>query len=77
MQALLEKLKVTQVFIAGISTSIGVESTARYAYDLGYNMVFVSDAMTDTSAEAHRHSLEKIFPRLGEIDTTENVLARL
>ncbi|ABF41307.1 isochorismatase hydrolase [Candidatus Koribacter versatilis Ellin345] len=77
LHELLEKLTVTQVFMAGISTSIGVESTARYAYDLGYNMVFISDAMTDGSAESHRHSLEKIFPRLGEIETTENVLARL
>ena len=77
LQELLQKLGVTQVFIAGISTSIGVESTARYAYDLGYNMVFVSDAMTDTSPEAHRNSLEKIFPRLGEIDTSGNVLARI
>ena len=65
---------VTQVFIAGISTSFGVESTARSAYDLGYNVVFVSDAMTDRDAETHRHSVEKIFPRLGEVETVENVL---
>jgi nicotinamidase-related amidase len=64
----------TQVFIAGISTSFGVESTARSAYDLGYNVVFVSDAMTDREAEVHRHSLERIFPRLGEIEATENIL---
>ena len=77
LQDLLQQLTVTQVFIGGISTSIGVESTARYAYDLGYNLVFISDAMTDGSPESHRHSLEKIFPRLGETDTTESVLARL
>ena len=51
---------VTQVFIAGISTSFGVESTARSAYDLGYNVVFVGDAMTDRDAEVHRHSIERI-----------------
>jgi len=65
---------VTQVFLTGISTSAGVESTARSAYDLGYNVVFVVDAMTDRDADAHPHSVEKIFPRLGETDTTENVL---
>jgi nicotinamidase-related amidase len=32
---------VTQVVLAGISTSAGVESTARSAYDLGYNVVLV------------------------------------
>jgi len=70
----LRQRKVTQVFLAGISTSVGVESTARSAYDHGFNVVFVVDAMTDRDADAHRHSVEKIFPRLGETDTTENVL---
>jgi nicotinamidase-related amidase len=54
-----------------------VESTARSAYDYGYNVVFVVDAMTDRDADAHRHSVEKVFPRIGETDTSENVLKRL
>jgi nicotinamidase-related amidase len=57
-----------------VATSIGVESTARSAYDYGYNVTLVVDAMTDRDADAHRHSVEKIFPRLGETDTTNNVL---
>jgi nicotinamidase-related amidase len=65
---------VTQVFLTGVSTSVGVESTARSAYDYGYNVVLVVDAMTDRDAEAHRHSVEKIFPRIGETDTTANVI---
>jgi len=68
---------VTQVFVVGVSTSVGVESTARSAYDYGYNVVLVVDAMTDRDADAHRHSVEKIFPRLGETDTTNNVLKLL
>ncbi len=65
---------VTQVVLTGISTSAGVESTARSAYDLGYNVALVVDAMTDRDADTHRNSVEKIFPRLGERDTTDNVL---
>jgi nicotinamidase-related amidase len=65
---------VTQIVFTGVATSIGVESTARSAYDLGYNVVLVVDAMTDRDADAHRNSVEKIFPRMGETDTTENVL---
>jgi nicotinamidase-related amidase len=65
---------VTQVFLTGISTSAGVESTARSAYDYGYNVVLVVDAMTDRDADVHRHSVEKIFPRLGETATTDDVL---
>jgi nicotinamidase-related amidase len=65
---------VTQVFLTGIATSLGVESTARSAYDYGYHVVLVVDAMTDRDADSHRVSVEKIFPRLGETDTTNNVL---
>jgi nicotinamidase-related amidase len=68
---------VTQVFVTGVATSVGVESTARSAHDLGYHVVLVVDAMTDRSADAHRHTVENIFPRLGETDTTDNVLKRL
>jgi nicotinamidase-related amidase len=68
---------VTQVFITGRATSAGVEATARSAYDYGYNVVHVVDAMTDRSVDAHSHSVEKIFPRIGETDTTDNVLKML
>jgi nicotinamidase-related amidase len=72
-----EKLKalgVTGIVLGGVSTSIGVDTTAREANAKAYNVTFVSDAMTDTSAEAHEYSLKTIFPRIGEIDTTENIL---
>jgi nicotinamidase-related amidase len=67
----------TQIVLAGIATSIGVESTARSAYDLGYNVALVVDAMTDRDPETHRNSVEKIFPRLGEAAKTEDVLKLL
>jgi nicotinamidase-related amidase len=63
--------------LTGIATSIGVESTARSAFDLGYHLTFVVDAMTDRDADAHRNSVERIFPRMGESDTTDNVLKML
>ena len=68
---------VTQVVLAGVATSVGVESTGRSAYDLGYNVAFVVDAMTDLNAEAHRHSVERVFPRFGETANTAEVLALL
>jgi nicotinamidase-related amidase len=73
----LRRRGVTQVFLAGIATSAGVESTARSAYDLGYNVALVVDAMTDRDADAHRHSVEKIFPRIGETAKTGDVLKLL
>lgn len=77
LERILRRRGVTQIFLAGISTSHGVEATARGAYDHGYNVVTVVDAMTDRDADAHRYSVEKIFPRIGETATTEEVLARL
>jgi nicotinamidase-related amidase len=68
---------VTQVILTGIATSAGVESSARSAHDLGYNVALIVDAMTDRDADAHRHSVEKIFPRLGESATTDEVLKLL
>jgi nicotinamidase-related amidase len=65
---------VTQVVVCGVATSIGVESTARQAHELGFNVTLAVDAMTDLSAEAHANSLERIFPRLGETGTTRDVL---
>jgi nicotinamidase-related amidase len=68
---------VTQIVLAGVATSAGVESTARSAYDLGYNVVLAVDAMTDRDEGPHRNSVEKVFPRLGETDTTSNILKAL
>ncbi len=73
----LRRCGVTQVVLTGVATSAGVEATARSAYDYGYNVVLVVDAMTDRDADAHRHSVEKIFPRLGETATTDDVLKLL
>ena len=73
----LRRRGVTQVVLTGVATSGGVESTARSAYDYGYNVVLVVDAMTDRDADAHLHSVEKIFPRLGETETTGNLLKLL
>ncbi|HEY3841334.1 MAG TPA: isochorismatase family protein [Bryobacteraceae bacterium] len=77
LDAHLRQLGVTQVMVTGVATSIGVESTARCAYDHGYNVVLVVDAMTDRDAGNHRHSVEKIFPRIGETTTTAEVLGQL
>ncbi len=65
---------ITQIVLAGIATSMGVESTARSAHERGYHVALVTDAMTDRSAEAHTNSIERIFPRLGERTTTAETI---
>lgn len=75
LAAWLSERGATQVVLAGIATSIGVESTARQAHELGFNVALVTDAMTDRSAEAHENSTTRIFPRLGERTTTAEIVA--
>ncbi|MCF8601923.1 isochorismatase family protein [Gordonia sp. HY442] len=77
LDARLRERGVTQVVMTGISTSIGVESTARSAYEHGYHVVLVEDAMTDSDTAAHDYSVTSIFPKLGEVTTTADVIAKL
>ncbi|WP_402466639.1 isochorismatase family protein [Isoptericola aurantiacus] len=70
----LRRRGVTQLVLAGIATSMGVESTARSAHEHGYHLSLVTDAMSDRSADAHEHSVTRIFPLLGETGTAAELL---
>ncbi|WP_044528407.1 isochorismatase family protein [Herbaspirillum sp. B65] len=74
LEAHLESLGVTQVVIAGVATSNGVEVTARQAYELGLNVTLATDAMTDMQADAHTYSITRVFPRIGETGTTQEII---
>jgi nicotinamidase-related amidase len=74
LETYLRRSGVTLVVIAGVATSAGVESTARHAHELGFNVALAVDAMTDMSADAHHNSITRIFPRLGETGTTPEIV---
>jgi nicotinamidase-related amidase len=73
----LRRRGVDTIVLCGISTNVGVESTARDAYERGYQQIFVEDAMAAREADDHRHTVRTVFPRIGRIRTTEDVLAAL
>jgi len=78
--ALDEELKtrgITNIVLGGVATSIGVEGTARAASERAYNISFATDAMTDGNADAHAHSIGRIFPRIGELGTTAEIIEKL
>ena len=77
LEARLKALGVTQVVVAGVATATGVESTARQAYEQGFNVTLAVDAMTDMRPEAHDHSIRNVFPRLGETGTSQEIIDRL
>jgi nicotinamidase-related amidase len=73
----LRRRGLTTIILCGISTEAGVESTARDAYERGHELIFAEDAMTGSSAESHANSVERIFPRLGRVRSTDEILAAL
>ena len=73
----LRRRGIRTIVLAGISTNVGVESTARDAFERGYEQVFVGDAMASPSAEAHANTLKFTFPRIGRVRTTDDVLAAM
>jgi nicotinamidase-related amidase len=70
----LRAIGVTQVVVLGVATGAGVESTARQAYEQGFNVTLAIDAMADRRPEAHDYSLRNVFPRLGETGTCQQII---
>ena len=77
LEALLKARGVTQVVVAGVVTSGGVEATARQAYEQGFNVTLALDAMTDLRAEAHAYAIQNVFPRVGETGSTHEIISLL
>jgi nicotinamidase-related amidase len=73
----LRRRRIETIVLAGISTNIGVESTAREAYERGYQLVFASDAMAATTEADHRQTVTRIFPRIGRVRDTAQIVAAL
>ena len=73
----LRRRKLATIVLCGIATEFGVESTARDAYERGYEQVFAEDAMTGRNAESHANSVARIFPRMGRVRRTDEIIAAL
>ena len=73
----LRRRKIETIVLCGIATNIGVESTARFAFEYGYQQIFIEDAMSSRSVEEHEHSIKTHLARLGRIRSTEDLLQAL
>jgi nicotinamidase-related amidase len=56
--------------VAGISSSGGVEGTARQAYELGYHATLVVDAMMDREMRDHDFAVGRVRDALGPVYST-------
>ncbi|MBX8463437.1 hydrolase, partial [Enterobacter sp. RIT637] len=73
----LRRRGIDTIILCGISTNIGVESTARNAWELGFNLVIAEDACRAASADQHQGSMTHIFPRIGRVRSTDEILHAL
>jgi nicotinamidase-related amidase len=73
----LRRRKIETIVLCGIATNFGVESTARFAYEFGFNQIFVEDAMAARSKDEHNFPVKYNFPRLGLIRSTDQVIKAL
>jgi nicotinamidase-related amidase len=65
------------IVLCGISTNYGVESTARFAYEFGFQQVFAEDAMASGSTEMHQTAVNITFKRIGRVRKTDEILQAL
>jgi nicotinamidase-related amidase len=63
----LRRRGIQTIVLAGVVTNIGVESTARQAWEHGYAVVIVEDATTSRSVEMHEFAINNILPLLGRV----------
>ncbi len=62
---------VGAIVLGGVATHIGVESTARQAWDLGYELVIARDVTSSTALEPHEGTMRHIFPRIARVTDSD------
>ncbi len=73
----LRRRGIKKIVLCGVATNFGVESTARAAQEHGYALVFAEDAMSGRTKEWHEFATREIFPVMGHVRSTEEILAAL
>ncbi len=68
---------VDTIVLCGIATDYGVESTARFAYEYGFQQIFAEDAMASMSEEQHNAAVKYVFKRMGRVRKTQEILDAL
>ena len=69
----LRRRGIRRIVLGGISTNIGVESTARSAAEHGYELIIPEDLCSGSSLEMHAFSFKHILPRLARITSSEAI----
>lgn len=70
----LRRRGIKNIILGGVSTHIGVDTTARDAYQNAYNQYFISDMMSAQESSLHNFSIDHIFPYMGQVVTTNQMI---
>jgi ureidoacrylate peracid hydrolase len=73
----LKARRIDTLLITGVATSTCCESTARDASMWGYRTIMVSDGNADSTDELHNHTLGKFLTTFGDVQSTDEVIAKL
>ncbi|HEO8420604.1 isochorismatase family protein [Mycobacteroides abscessus subsp. abscessus] len=74
LESVLRALKIETLLMAGVSTNICVESTARDGFMLDFEVIFLSDCTAAFSREAHDMTLQTINQFFGTVATSKEVI---
>src|SRR6202163_2027975 len=71
----LRRRGIKTIVLGGIATNMGVESTARQAWEHGYEIVFADDAISSINPELHSFAMQNIFPIIGRVRRSVDIIA--
>jgi nicotinamidase-related amidase len=77
LETVLRAHNISTLVMFGIATSGVVLSTVRWAADMDYQLVVVSDASADMDSEVHRVLTQKVLPTQATVVTTESLVKAL
>ncbi len=77
LETILRAKGINTLVLLGIATSGVVLSTVRWAADMDYELVVISDGCADQDQEVHRLLMEKVFPRQATVVTAQELLSTL
>ena len=62
------------IVICGVATNMGVEATARAAFDLNYDVIIAADACGTVAPGLHEFATENILPRIAQVRDTAAIV---
>jgi nicotinamidase-related amidase len=70
----LRRRRITTLVLAGLTTNVAVEFTARDASLRNYSVIIAEDAVASIDPGLHRFSVEKVLPRVATVCATTEIL---